>query len=222
MKLLWILLACTEKPTHSPKDTQNQSKTQKTIAEPEVVSAPEIPFQPQKSSAPVIVQVDTSKVSLELGVAFQSQEAQELLQTSLDPVLSGDVSLFAMAPMRMGYDRPYILLKISRDQFLSIAPFQANQLSYRALIDIFRVLNTYRLHVANNADLRVFHFDLAVQVGSCRIFPDHQDSMKPITTVHTCLHRMKDDGHSEFCAKKNGKTLVFSDTTLHDCLTALP
>ena len=95
-------------------------------------------------------------------------------------------------------------MQLSRDQFLSLASLQSGLIETRPLISVLDALNEYRMHGGNNADLRIFHFWIALEVGSCRLFPENQDAFSPITALDVCV----EVAGEKQCGKKQSGDLM--------------
>ena len=215
--LYFVTLGCSEQISSSP---QNKTKTHTVTKALPPIEA--IPFQKVPSAEPLEVLVDASRVSAELSVMFNEEEALSILGLGLDTWLSGTVQVQIQAPYKVGDDRPYIKLLLTKDQFLSLVPFSNNSLSYQNLVQLFDALNRYKLYVANNGDLRVFHFDLGIQLGQCILLPEHQDSHVAITSVASCGKILDRETAKDFCGTVKDGQITFSDRSFYSCLKELP
>lgn len=201
--IFFLLFSCQE------KETSKMQEPARVVEEAHKESIP-VPIPPQESEPlvfspidpeePLILSIDTRKVNVKISQAFLSQEAQSALATPLQKFLSGPVLIEVSAPIRPGTDKPKIVIRLSRDQFLSLASLQSGLIDTRVLIGVFQALNQYRLHGGNYSDLRIFHFQIALDVGPCRFFPAHQDAFSPIESLDVCVEV---DGEKQ-CGKKLG------------------
>ena len=198
--LLSLLAGCSDQPSKVKTKAHDSSAIKP--SKRELPPIEKIAFQKIPTTNPIDLSVDTAKVSAELSVMFLEEEALERLHTGLDAWLSGNVQIEVMAPQKVGRDRPYIRIHLDKDQFLSLVPFESNKISYQSLIGLFTSLNAYKLHVANNGDLRVFHFDLAINIGTCMIFPEHQNSHLEIKDIAPCGKDTLSGTPEEFCGTK--------------------
>ena len=221
MGLFFFFWGCFEAPPKRP-EVRLVDTSSKVVTHKEDPVLDEITFERVLSSDPVEIEIDATRVSAELSVMFLESEAVEALKSGLDALLSGSVQIIAQAPEKVGRDRPYIKIVLSKGQFLSLAAFQNNKLATQGLVQLFTALNAYKLYVANHGDLRVFHFDLAVAIGQCLIFPEHQNSHVEIKTLAPCGIYKEGDSHKEFCGVLNTQQLQFSDRSLYTCLKELP
>ena len=203
--IFFLLFSCQEKeiPTaENPQVTKEEEKS-KPVPIPPQESEPLV-FSPINLDDPLVLSIDTTKVNTKISQAFLSDEAQKALADPLQKLVSGSVLIDVSAPVRPGADKPKIVMQLSRDQFLSLASLQSGLIDTRPLVSVFDALNAYRMHGGNNADLRIFHFWIALDVGSCRLFPEHQDAFSPITALDICVEV---SGEKQ-CGKKQGGNLM--------------
>ena len=200
--LFFLLLSCQEKEKHTIESSHVSEKKEKStpIVIPPQSSEPLV-FSPIDLEDPLVLSIDTSKVNTKISQAFLSDEAQNALANPLQKFVSGSVLIEVSAPVRPGTDKPKIVGRLSRDQFLSLASIQSGIVDTSRLIGVFDALNQYRLHGGNHADLRIFHFWIALDVGPCRFFPEHQDAFSPIESIDICVDV---DGEKQ-CGKKQGR-----------------
>ena len=201
----FLLFSCQEKetPTSQPPVTKKEEASIP-VSIPAQESEPLV-FSPIDLEEPLVLSIDTTKVNTKISQAFLSDEAQIALVKPLQKFVSGSVLIEVSAPVRPGTEKPKIVMQLSRDQFLSLASIQAGLIDTRAFVGVFQALNEYRMHGGNYADLRIFHFWIALDVGPCRLFPDHQDAFSPITTLDVCVEV---DGEKQCGKKQEGNLMI--------------
>lgn len=206
--IFFLLFACQEKEMSKIEDSTPvvEKKEKKPDVVPIISQESEpLVFSPMDLEEPLILSIDTTKVNTKISQAFLSQEAQNALATPLQKLLSGSVSIEVSAPVRPGTDKPRIVGRISRDQFLSIAAIQSGLVDTQKIIGVFQALNQYRLHGGNHSDLRIFHFWIALDVGPCRFFPEHQDAFSPIESLDVCVEV---DGKKQCGTEQGGGFMI--------------
>lgn len=188
--VFFLLVSCQEEESTTPDRTIPTEHIVPAVSENKAI-APQKPeplvFSPIDPEEPLMLSIDTSKVNVKIAQVFHSEEGQASLFQPLQQLLSGSVDIEVSAPVRPGTEKPLIALRLSRDQFLTIADVQSGLISTSKIIGAFDALNAYRMHGGNYADLRIFHFWLAIDVGECRIYPSHQDAFVPITELDLCV-----------------------------------
>lgn len=191
MSMFFFLLLCCQE--EEPSISEHPPSNEEEVPTPSVNKAmvPQKPeplvFSPMSLGEPLELAISTAKVNAKIAQAFLSEDAQASLYNPLQQLLSGSAFIEVSAPVRPGTEKPLIALRVSRDQFLTIANVQAGLMSTSKVIRVFDALNAYRMHGGNNADLRIFHFWIALDVGECRIFPVHQDAFSPIKELDLCV-----------------------------------
>ena len=187
--LLSLFLACQERESTGVPDPPPVNHKQEVVPQGQISppKAEPVVFSPIDLDSPLVLSIDATTISPQLSHAFLSQEAQKSLSDPLIGVLSGDVSIRVSAPVRLGTEKPKIVMTLSQDQFLSLAPIQSGRVNTQKLINVFQALNDYRVYEGNNTDLRIFHFWIAIDVGVCRLFPAHQDAFSPIESLDVCV-----------------------------------
>ena len=204
---LFVFLACQntsplEQKQHpsvveSPKTEERQSGTHEhSLLQQEDDFSVE--FAPAASPDPLFLSIDTSGVNRQIANSFVSEEMQASLLQPLDAILSGDVILRVSAPKELGKDKPVLALQLSPAQFLHIAPQKEGKVQTAGMLEVFKALNAYRNLGGNTADIRIFHFWIAIDVGGCRVYPAQQDAFVPITAVDNCV----EEGGQKHCTDK--------------------
>ena len=131
--IFFLLLSCQEKEAPKAKKSPVVEKIQKEPT-PVAISPQEseaLVFSPIDLEDPLVLSIDTTKVNTKISQAFLSQEAQLSLATPLQKLLSGSVLIEVSAPVRPGTDKPRIVSRLSRDQFLSLASIQSGLIDTR-------------------------------------------------------------------------------------------
>ena len=164
--IFFLLFSCQEKETAAVESPPVIKQEEKSIPIPIPPQESEpLVFSPINLDDPLVLSIDTTKVNTKISQAFLSDEAQRALVGPLQKLVSGSVLIDVSAPIRPGTDKPKIVMQLSRDQFLSLASLQSGMIDTRPLVGVLDALNAYRMHGGNNADLRIFHFWIALDVG---------------------------------------------------------
>lgn len=204
---LFTLLACQEQSPQNEQSNIVRMETEKKESllpffakSTETEDDFSVVFSPSVSTGPIFLSIDTSGINQQIANSFLFEEMRVALVEPLDKILSGDVVLRISAPQKLGTDKPVIALELSPTQFLQIAPQHNQAFQSAGIIEVFRALNAYRNIGGNTADIRIFHFWIAMDVGGCRLYPVQQDAFVPINAVDNCL---EEQGKKNCLEKRN-------------------